>query len=170
MTINTKSGGHFKKIIEQIGDDSMTTHILISVYPRIMRLLESGIKNFEFRPFVINDDEIVMWIYETKPKMMLTAKMTVQNPVSDLPFGAHYGLGDHEFFQIINTGRVAYKVIELKKIDSPISIKELKTIYNLGNAPQNFVYLSNYPRLLECLLNRKSYRQTSLYFKDGPVL
>lgn len=148
----------------------MTTHILISVYPKIMRLLESGIKNFEFRPFVINDDEIVMWLYETKPTMMLIAKMTVKNPVSNLPLGSHYGLGDHEFFKIINTGRFAYEVIELKKIDDPISIKELKTIYNLGNAPQNFVYLSNYPKLLKDLLNRNLYRQTSLYFKDGTVL
>lgn len=80
-----------------------------------MPQLENGTKNFEFRPFTINDNEIVMWLYETKPTMLLNARMTVKNPVTQLPNGTHYGLGDDEFFKIINTDRVAYEVVDFKK-------------------------------------------------------
>lgn len=135
-----------------------------------MPQLENGTKNFEFRPFTINDNEIVMWLYETKPTMLLNARMTVKNPVTQLPNGTHYGLGDDEFFKIINTDRVAYEVVDFKKIDDPISIKDLKTVYKLGNAPQNFVYLSNYPTLLERLLGSPLHGQTTLHFDDCSVL
>lgn len=142
----------------------MATNILISIYPELMPQLESGIKNFEFRPFVINDDSITMWLYETKPTKLLNAVMNVKPAISVLSDNQHYGLGDDKFYEIINTGRVAYEITSFRWLDNPIDIKKIKTYYGLANAPQNFVYLQNYPKLLSDLKDQTQHQQSSLEF------
>lgn len=130
----------------------MSSDILISIFPKYLKDIYKGTKNFEFRPFAISDDYIRVWVYETRPIKKLNTLLTVRRPVNNLSdsVSKHYGLGDDKFEENIKNGRVGYEIVSVKKLDNPISLDELKSL-GLYNAPQNYLKIDNFPKLKERL-------------------
>lgn len=130
----------------------MSSDILISIFPKYLKDIYKGTKNFEFRPFAISDDYIRVWVYETRPIKKLNTLLIVRRPVNNLSdsVSKHYGLGDDKFEENIKNGRVGYEIVSVKKLDNPISLDELKSL-GLYNAPQNYLKIDNFPKLKERL-------------------
>lgn len=130
----------------------MSSDILISIFPKYLKDIYKGTKNFEFRPFAISDDYIRVWVYETRPIKKLNTLLIVRRPVNNLSdsVSKHYGLGDDKFEENIKNGRVGYEIVSFKKLDNPISLDELKSL-GLYNAPQNYLKIDNFPKLKERL-------------------
>lgn len=86
----------------------MSSDILISIFPKYLKDIYKGTKNFEFRPFAISDDYIRVWVYETRPIKKLNTLLIVRRPVNNLSdsVSKHYGLGDDKFEENIKNGRV----------------------------------------------------------------
>lgn len=138
--------------------------ILISVYPKYMDLMFDGIKNYEFRPFEFDfgDDLVAFWIHETKPVKAITGVMYVSNPISEESDGDPYGLGSEEFKSIVSSGRVAYPIKKIYKLQEPVLLKELQEEFGIKNAPQNYIKLSNYPSLQARLHSSKLFAEMDL--------
>lgn len=130
----------------------MSSDILISIFPKYLKDIYKGTKNFEFRSFAISDDYIRVWVYETRPIKKLNTLLIVRRPVNNLSdsVSKHYGLGDDKFEENIKNGRVGYEIVSFKKLDNPISLDELKSL-GLYNAPQNYLKIDNFPKLKERL-------------------
>lgn len=130
---------------------------LISICPKyIKRIIEKN-KNYEFRPFKISneDEKVIFWVYESKPTMCIKYKLIAKNPIVDMKDGSTYTDGQDEFDRIINKNRVAYEITEVYELVEPITLDELRCEHGLKNAPQNFLYLKNYPTLQEKLKMQK---------------
>lgn len=130
----------------------MKSDILISIYPKYLEQIRNNKKNFEFRPFVIHDNYINVWVYETRPIMEVNTFMVVRKPIKKLSdsISKYYGLGNEKFIENINNGRVGYEIVSVSTLSTPISLKELKNL-GLYNAPQNYLKIDNYPKLKQRL-------------------
>lgn len=137
----------------------MSNDILISIFPKYLKEIYKKTKNFEFRPFVLNDEYINIWVYETRPIKQLNTFLVVKKPVTDLSnsISKHYGLGDEKFEENIKNGRVGYEIISVQRINTPLTLEELK-ILGLYNAPQNYLKIDNYPKLKRKLAQIKVNR------------
>lgn len=133
----------------------MDKEILISIYPEYLKQIHEGKKNFEFRPFKFHntsDNLIMMWVYETRPVMMINTLLFVKNPILRLQdsVSGEYRLGKEEFIKNVENNRYAYEIIEAYKLKNPISLVDMKK-FGLYNAPQNYLIVNRYDKLLKRL-------------------
>lgn len=131
--------------------------LLISIYPKYCQLIKKMEKNYEFRPFHIESNELIFWVYETKPTKQLKYKMVVDSPIVEFNESFPYLLGKDRFEKLVASGRRAYRIIQLYELEEPISLVQMKKQYGV-NAPQNFIYLENYRTLLNNLNKKPAKR------------
>lgn len=111
-----------------------------------MRQIVSSEKIYEFRKYCLKNSVERIWFYRTSPNSSLDYVCEIlpartRNP-GDLPL-EDVGLGNREF----NTRHkdwegydYAYKIKSVCKLDSPISLHDLKAMYDIKSAPRGLVY------------------------------
>lgn len=132
--------------------------ILLSIYPKYIKLIKTQKKNFEFRSFNINSENgyLTFWVYETAPVKSLKYKMVVKNPTNKLEKGMEYFIGNRRFYQLINEGKLGYEIIHFEELLNPIPLEQMK---RFGvSAPQGFTYLKNHSELKKILDSINLYK------------
>ena len=143
--------------------------IILSIYPEHVKLIERGIKKFEFRKIfskktkrkLLNSKYIV--VYETSPKSAITLILVIgeiiENRISSLweNFGCNSGITKEYFMKYYKKDikGTAFEIKEFFVLDNPISLKDIKRKYKNFTPPQNFYNLDekSYPKLYKELIN-----------------
>jgi hypothetical protein len=112
-----------------------------------MQQIASGQKTYEFRSYRLADSVKRVWFYRTAPRSSIEYICEIlpgqtRNPGD--PALEEDGLGNKEF-----NGRhkdwerydFAYKIISVYKLDKPVTLNDLKTLYGIGSAPRGLVYV-----------------------------
>jgi predicted transcriptional regulator len=127
-------------------------YVLISLKPQFYNLILEGKKKHEFRkrfPEGIRK----AFIYVTKPVGAIKALFEFDEPITE-PSGliGHEGIGVQEFINGEKSGRIALPIKRVQLLQKEVDLNVLKEKFNV-TAPQSFLYLRNYPRLLQYLLS-----------------
>ena len=111
-----------------------------------MQQIVDGEKTYEFRKYCLKPSVKRIWFYSTAPQSSIEylceiLPATTRNP-GDLPLEEN-GLGNKEF----NTRHkdwdgydFAYKILSVRRIEEPITLKNLKDDHGMKSAPQGMVY------------------------------
>lgn len=119
--------------------------IIISINPKYVENILSGVKRFEYRTKVSKDDVNSLLIYETYPVKKIVAEAEVigivSMPPKDLWEATNQcgGISREEFDRYFDGREIAYayRLGKITKFDTPISI----TDFGFRTAPQSFVYV-----------------------------
>lgn len=123
----------------------MKKRILISINPRHVKKIISGIKKYEYRKTVAKQDISSIIIYETSPIKRVVAEAEVIEVLTMSPeelwIQTQVASGiNKQFFDKYFAGRqtaYAYKLGEIKVYPHPKSLSD----YGIKAAPQSFVYV-----------------------------
>lgn len=124
--------------------------ILISLKPNFLDLIITHKKTYEFRKFCVAEPVRNFWVYVTKPTAKLAYRFAI-GPCSKYPLKIpENGIGNKEFNNGLKQSKYAYPIIHVDKMNNGISLYQLKREYNFF-PPQNFIYLDNFPKLMNKL-------------------
>lgn len=111
-----------------------------------MQHLVDGKKNHEFRKYRMKPSVQRIWFYRTAPHSSLDYVCEIEPALArgpGCPKLENDGIGNSEFNDYENeldtSYNFAYKITSIRKIDQPISSKELKTKYGVS-PPQGMIY------------------------------
>jgi predicted transcriptional regulator len=145
----------------------MKSTLLLSIHPRFVNDIFSGVKRVELRrrlPRIIKDDSVV--IYATAPTMAVVGYFTVQN-IDRLPLrllwrkvrniaGISY-LEYKSYFDGLAEG-VGIFIDDIVQFDRQISLAEMRQVLPDFHPPQGFRYLDNETfELLRSFYSASSY-------------
>ena len=123
----------------------MKKKILISIQPRHVQNILSGIKKYEYRKAIAKQEVSSLLIYETTPIMKVVAEVDVLDIIAASPAdlwnqtNAASGISK-DFFDDYFKGRdvaYAYKLGKIKVFKKPKSLRD----YGIKQAPQSFLYI-----------------------------
>ena len=119
--------------------------VLISIKPEHTNRIESQIKNYEFRSYLIKDIK-TMYVYESNTSC-LKYIMVIDNVVKYPDKIEEDGFGNDEFNMHMKYD-YAYHIKHLYKLNKPITLTELKSRFKFY-APQKYTLASSHPDLIE---------------------
>ncbi|GAV23290.1 ASCH domain-containing protein [Carboxydothermus pertinax] len=120
--------------------------ILLSINPKHVEKIFSGIKKYEYRKTIFKRKNIEkILIYSTHPIKMIVGEANIEEIIIDEPhivweITKDFAGINREFFEDYFKGRkkaIAYKLRDIRKYNTPI---ELKTL-GIDFAPQSFIYI-----------------------------
>ena len=125
--------------------------ILLSIKPRFVRLIESGVKHYEFRrvcPKVTSGD--LALVYASSPVKCLVGAFTIGEFVKSTPedlwarFGAYSGLGESSFAEYFRDARIgcAIGIDCYFSLDEKVSLNELRRRVRF-EPPQSYRYVGS---------------------------
>ena len=128
-------------------DTNRLTDVMLSIYPRHIPNILSGIKDHEFRKYAISSNVTRMRLYESAPISSLRYIAVISPARLPGDFGEHEleGLRNREF----NNGHLtemklathAYKILEVWKVTPEWSLAAMKERSWVKAAPQRFQYV-----------------------------
>lgn len=119
--------------------------IYISIHPISLNKIITGIKNHEFRNYIPKNEFNKLYVYVTKPIYELKYIIHISEIIKTPNKIIEHGYGNKEF-NLGNKSKYAYKIKDVYELKKPISLKELKEIYNF-TPPQAFAYDYRYLKL-----------------------
>ena len=123
----------------------MKRKILISIQPKHVQNILSGVKKYEYRKAVAQQEVSSLLIYETTPTMMVVTEVDVLDIVSASPADLWdqtkeaSGISKKFFDEYFNGKDIAYayKLGKIKVFKKPKSLND----YGVKHAPQSFLYI-----------------------------
>lgn len=129
----------------------MKKSIYISIKPKYIKLIESKLKNYEFRNYIPKNVFNTIFVYESSPTCELKYVFEISDIIAYPNKINEDGYGNIEFNNG-TTSKYAYKIESVYILKKPIGLEELRQKYNF-TAPQRFAYDSRYEKLTKYLLN-----------------
>lgn len=135
-------------------------NVAISIKPKYVERILDGMKRIEFRCKAVRLPKGTrLWIYSTHPASEIGASAVVESIEAGTPeeiWVKHQhagGITKKEFDEYFNGREIAYAIElkEVKKINSPISLQEIRKFSNRFHPPQFFSNIDKHPVLLEAL-------------------
>jgi len=131
----------------------MNNEIFISLKPEFADLIQSRKKNHEFRTYLPKQTPSRIWIYIKRPIGELKYIADV-NPYIEYPKKIEIqGIGNKEFNSGFKKSKIAFPIIHLYEINTPLHINELRNKFNF-TAPQKYTYTNKYLALVDFILNK----------------
>lgn len=126
--------------------------IYISIKPKFVDLIVKGEKNYEFRKYIPKRKFSKIYVYETLPKGEIRYVIEIENIIKYPNKIAEGGFGNNDFNNGIKKSKYAYKLGEIKKLETPIKLNDLKVKYNFF-PPQSYTYAEKFEQLTEYIEN-----------------
>lgn len=137
----------------------MSEKIVVSIKPKYMDLIIKKQKVNEFRNFKPKRGTINwMYVYVTSPISSLKYVLKIEDPVSFPNKVDEIGYGDSNFNLGKSKYKLAYPIVEVYELNSPLNMKKLNETFNF-KGPQAYAYLSTYSLL------KNHLEQTAQYTK-----
>jgi predicted transcriptional regulator len=120
------------------------TDIIISIHPPHVANIASRAKDHEFRKYLIPPPVARLWIYETRPTSAITYVATISAGKKPGEIVNERGLRNAEF----NRGdpgldaTYAYEITRLQRLETPITLDDMKARKWLNGAPQKYCYVN----------------------------
>ena len=125
----------------------MKKGIFLSIKPEFTKRIEIGEKNYEFRKYIPKEEFDILYVYETVPTCSLKYILTIDKIVEYPNKISEKGYGNEDFNNGLKKSKYAYHILKVEKLESPISLKELKSQFGFV-APQSYAYDTRYPELV----------------------
>lgn len=125
----------------------MKKGIFISIKPEFTKKIEKGEKNYEFRKYIPKEEFNKLYVYETVPTCSLKYILTIDKIIKYPNKIDEKGYGNDDFNNGLKKSKFAYHILRVEKLDSPISLKDLKNKFGFA-APQSYAYGTRYPELV----------------------
>lgn len=122
------------------------SNILFSIKPKYLKLILEKKKKFEYRTHLWNV-KYPYWftVYESSPVCKIKYKMLLDSPYVPGEKINQDSYGTDRFNNGQMKNKYAYPIVEIEKIENPISLDFMKSIKVFP--PQNFLYLNKKPKL-----------------------
>jgi predicted transcriptional regulator len=121
------------------------TDIVIAIRPQHVANIASGIKDHEYRKYLLPHAVRRFWIYETSPTSAITYVATVSHGKQPGEIANEQGLRNKEFNEgkLTHLAKYAYEILDLKKLDSPLKLQDFVAKGWLGGPPQKYCYIKD---------------------------
>lgn len=120
--------------------------IYLSIKPQFTKLIESGKKDHEFRKYIPKQNINTLYVYESAPTSALKYIINLGKIIMYPDKINSIGYRNEDFNNGIKKSKFAYEIESVYKLDTPISLVELKEKYNFS-PPQSYAYDHKYPKL-----------------------
>ena len=136
-----------KTVRERRNTKTLTrTDVILPIRGPYMQEIVNGEKTYEFQKRCLKPSVQRIWFYTTAPRSSIEYMCEILNAKTrnpgDLPLEED-GLGNKEF----NTRHkhwdgydFAYQILSVRRIEEPITLKNLKDDHGMRSAPQGMVY------------------------------
>jgi predicted transcriptional regulator len=125
--------------------------IYISIKPEFVSLIEKQEKNYEFRKYVPRKPFKYLYVYTTLPNGKLEYIIEIDYILIYPQKIMENGIGNNEFNLGKKKSKYAYHIKHLYKLNTPLSLVELKKEYNF-TPPQGYFY-ADYNKTLTNYIN-----------------
>lgn len=123
------------------------TGVLLSIKPKYVKEILSGVKQYEFRKQIFKNESVkTVYIYSTSPQKRIVARFRLGKIVKEHPdyLWEQYcdvsGISEREFFEYFSDRDTGYaiRIEELERFEEPI---DPHTVIDQFVAPQSFRYV-----------------------------
>jgi len=119
---------------------SVKTDIVLAIREEHMNNIAKGIKNHEYRKYLINKDIQRMWFYVTAPVSAVTYIAVISRGKAVGEVEDEVGLGNAEFNAGLKVSKFGYEIKELYKVTVDLSSANLKKEYSVA-PPMRYTYI-----------------------------
>ncbi|KAK3390726.1 hypothetical protein B0H63DRAFT_466343 [Podospora didyma] len=117
--------------------------IIISIHPQHVANIVNGIKNHEFRNYLLPPSTKRLWIYETSPASLIRYIATISHGKRPGEICDSSGLKNDMFDrgELEGCVKYGYEILKLERLSEPISLSDLKQKGWLRGAPQKYGFV-----------------------------
>ena len=134
------------------------TEVLIAIKPEHAAAIYSGQKRYELRKAIPKRVPRIIFLYETDGTSAVTGHVVVSRIFGGSPDAiwnsiSDGGISKERFFNYFRQQKsgVAFEIENFCKYKRPLKFSEIQEIQVGFKAPQNFLYLENFPQMRSCL-------------------
>ena len=127
-----------------------SSDIFMSIKPEHMRNIASGVKNHEYRGYLLPSSVRRIWFYTTAPVKQIeyVARISPGKVPGQVPEDG--GIGNADFNAGRKQSKYGYEILQLWRLRQPISLEQAIATGSLKGAPQKYCWvpdslLQSYP-------------------------
>ncbi len=132
--------------------------IYVSIKPKYTKLIETGVKNYEFRNYCPKDKFNKLYVYESFPASSLKYIIEIGDIIKYPNKIKKDGYGNKEFNDGLKSAKYAYEIIGVYKYKEPLKLEILRSKFNFS-PPQAYSYDSTYIELTNYI---EKYEKTKI--------